>query len=92
MAKRAKKRPYKSWTTDDLKELKQHSREKTPVAKIASAMKRTEATIRMKAYQLGFRSVTGAGRHAKCGGKAFCSQQTHFEESGRHIRQRSELT
>jgi hypothetical protein len=54
MAKRAKKRPYKSWTTDDLKELKRHSREKTPVAKIASAMKRTEATIRMKAYQLGF--------------------------------------
>jgi hypothetical protein len=54
MAKRAKKRPYKSWTTDDLKELKQHSREKTPVAKIASAMKRTEATIRTKAYQLGF--------------------------------------
>jgi hypothetical protein len=54
MPKRAKKRPYKSWTTDDLKELKRHSREKTPVAKIASAMKRTEATIRMKAYQLGF--------------------------------------
>ena len=34
--------------------LKRHSREKTPVAKIAKAMKRTEAIIRMKAYQLGF--------------------------------------
>jgi hypothetical protein len=53
MAKRAKQRPYKVWTAQDLKELKKHSREKTPVAKIAKAMKRTEATIRTKAYQLG---------------------------------------
>ena len=53
MAKKAKKRPYKVWTRDDLKDLKQHSRAKTPVAKIAKALKRTEATIRMKAYQLG---------------------------------------
>jgi hypothetical protein len=54
MAKKAKKRGYKVWTRDDLKELKRHSREKTPVRKIARTMKRTEATIRMKAYQLGF--------------------------------------
>ncbi len=54
MAKKAKNRPYKVWTKDDLKELKRHSREKTPVSKIAKSMKRTEATIRMKAYQLGF--------------------------------------
>jgi hypothetical protein len=52
MAKRAKKRPYKVWTPSNIKELKKHSREKTPVAKIAKAMKRTEATIRMKAYSL----------------------------------------
>jgi hypothetical protein len=54
MAKKAKKRPYKSWSKEDLKELRQHSRERTPVSKIAKAMKRSEATIRMKAYQLGF--------------------------------------
>ncbi len=48
-----KKRRYRVWTKDDLKELKRHSREKTPVRKIAKDMKRTEATIRMKAYQLG---------------------------------------
>jgi hypothetical protein len=54
MAKKAKKRAYKVWTKDDLKELRQHSKSKTPVAKIAKGMKRTEATIRMKAYQLGF--------------------------------------
>jgi hypothetical protein len=54
MAKTAKKRAYKTWSKDDLKQLKQHSREQTPVTKIAKALKRTEATIRMKAYQLGF--------------------------------------
>ncbi len=54
MAKKAKNRKYKVWTKDDLKELKRHSREKTPVSRIAKEMKRTEATIRMKAYQLGF--------------------------------------
>jgi hypothetical protein len=54
MAINAKKRKYKVWTKDDMKELKRHSREKTPVSRIAKAMKRTEATIRMKAYQLGF--------------------------------------
>jgi hypothetical protein len=54
MAKNAKMRKYKVWTKDDMKELKRHSREKTPVSRIAKAMKRTEATIRMKAYQLGF--------------------------------------
>ncbi len=53
MANKAKKRRYRVWTKDDLKELKRHSREKTPVRKIAKDMKRTEATIRMKAYQLG---------------------------------------
>ncbi len=53
MANKSKKRRYRVWTKDDLKELKRHSREKTPVRKIAKDMKRTEATIRMKAYQLG---------------------------------------
>ncbi len=54
MPKRAKNRSYKVWTKDDLKELKRHSRDKTPVSKIAKSMKRSEGTIRMKAYQLGF--------------------------------------
>ncbi len=54
MAYRAKNRTYNVWTKDDLKELKRHSREKTPVSKIAKSMKRTEGTIRQKAYQLGF--------------------------------------
>jgi hypothetical protein len=54
MAKKAKKRTYKVWTVMDLKELRQHARAKTPVTKIGRAMRRTEGTIRQKAYQLGF--------------------------------------
>jgi hypothetical protein len=53
MAKKAKKRAYKVWTPADLRDLKRHSRAKTPVSNIVKAMKRTEATIRMKAYALG---------------------------------------
>lgn len=53
MAKR-KKRSYKTWTKDDLRALRQHSRAKTPVSKISKLLKRTEATVRMKAYTLGF--------------------------------------
>jgi hypothetical protein len=64
MARKAKKRPYKTWTSQDLKDLKKHSREKTPVTKIAKAMKRSEGTIRMKAYQEGF-SVGHRRRKAK---------------------------
>jgi hypothetical protein len=53
MANKVRKRAYKVWTPADLRELKKHSRAKTPVSKIAKAMKRTQATIRGKAYQLG---------------------------------------
>jgi hypothetical protein len=53
MAKKRKKRAYKVWTNADLKALKQHSRAMTPVSKLARLLKRTEATIRMKAYSLG---------------------------------------
>ena len=35
--------------------LKRHSRSKTPVVKIAKAMKRTQASIRQKAASLGFK-------------------------------------
>ena len=38
---------------EQLRELKMHSRAKTPVAKIAKAMKRTVGALRQKAFQLG---------------------------------------
>jgi hypothetical protein len=49
----AKKSKRVSWTKTHERELKAHSKSKTPVAKIAKAMKRTEGAIRQKAMTLG---------------------------------------
>src|SRR5271165_1133903 len=38
----------KPWTKEDLRELKAHSKARTPVAQVAKAMKRTEAALRQK--------------------------------------------
>ena len=54
LAKKRRKWRYRFWTADELVALRQHSRTRTPVRKMAKEMKRTEATLRMKAYQLGF--------------------------------------
>jgi hypothetical protein len=43
----------KPWTKEDLRELRAHSRAKTPVAKVAKAMKRTEGAVRQKATTIG---------------------------------------
>ncbi|MGY4364071.1 isocitrate lyase [Bradyrhizobium sp. LB1.3] len=53
MAKKSKKRVRREYTAADVKELRGHSRAKTPVAKIAKTMKRTEASLRQKAMALG---------------------------------------
>jgi hypothetical protein len=41
------------WTKQDVRELKEHSRSKSPVKKIARAMKRTMGALRQKALSLG---------------------------------------
>jgi hypothetical protein len=41
------------WTKEDVRELKAHSKAKTPVAKVAKAMKRTEGAVRQKAKTVG---------------------------------------
>ena len=38
---------------DDVKELRAHSKARTPVTKIAKQMRRTEASLRQKAINLG---------------------------------------
>jgi hypothetical protein len=53
MAKKAKSVRRKPWTKEDIRELKKHSREKTPVAKISRAMKRTVGALRQQALKLG---------------------------------------
>lgn len=54
VAKANKKRPTrKPYTAADVKLLKQHSKAKTPVSKIAKLMKRSEGSLRQKALVLG---------------------------------------
>jgi hypothetical protein len=48
--KQAARKPY---TASDIKLLKQHSKARTPVAKLAKLMKRTEGSLRQKALTLG---------------------------------------
>ena len=57
-AKKTKERVVKKsvsrlFTKDDLKTLKAHSKERTPISKIAKQMKRTEGSLRQKALKLG---------------------------------------
>jgi hypothetical protein len=41
------------WTKEDVRELKAHSKARTPVAEVAKAMKRTEGAVRQKAKTIG---------------------------------------
>ena len=55
MAMPKRKTPVRSpWTKDDVRQLKTHSKAKTPVVEVAKAMKRTEAAVRQKAKTIGF--------------------------------------
>ena len=54
MAKAAKNDvKRREWTKENLRELKAHSRSKTPVAKISKLTKRTVGALRQKALTLG---------------------------------------
>jgi polysaccharide deacetylase 2 family uncharacterized protein YibQ len=49
-----KKTPVRNpWTKDDIRQLKAHSKTRTPVVEVAKAMKRTEAAVRQKAKTIG---------------------------------------
>jgi hypothetical protein len=52
MAKNTK-RAKREWTKENVRELKEHSRAKTPVVKISKVTKRTVGALRQKALQLG---------------------------------------
>jgi hypothetical protein len=56
VAKKAKKKIVRrEYTKADVKELRAHSKAKTPVAKIMKLTKRTEGSLRQKARNLGIR-------------------------------------
>jgi NADH:ubiquinone oxidoreductase subunit len=48
-----KKLVRREWTKENIKELKAHSKARTPVVKIAEMTKRTEGALRQKAIVLG---------------------------------------
>ena len=53
MAKKAKKMARREYTKADVRELRAHSKARTPVARIAKLTKRTEGSLRQKARTLG---------------------------------------
>ena len=53
MAKKAKKRVVREYTKADVKELRAHSKAKTPVVKVAKLTKRSVGSLRQKARKLG---------------------------------------
>jgi hypothetical protein len=53
MVKGKKRTVRREWTAQDVRELKKHSKSKTPVNAIAKAMKRTPGAVRQKATSLG---------------------------------------
>ena len=53
MATKRARPKRRSWSKEDVRELRAHSRSNSPVKKIASAMKRTAEALRQKAHDLG---------------------------------------
>jgi hypothetical protein len=41
------------WTNEDVRQLKAHSKRRTPVVEVAKALKRTEGAVRQKAKSIG---------------------------------------
>jgi isocitrate lyase len=52
---KTKKSVRREYTKADVKELRGHSKARTPVAKIAKLTKRTEGSLRQKALKLGIK-------------------------------------
>jgi hypothetical protein len=53
MARTAKRRARREWTAQDIRDLKKHSKSRTPVAVISKTTKRTPGALRQKARVLG---------------------------------------
>jgi hypothetical protein len=51
--KKKQKLTRREWTAADLKVLKSHSKQRTPVLKVSKEMKRTIGALRAKAHQVG---------------------------------------
>jgi predicted component of type VI protein secretion system len=74
---KAKKIMRREYTNADVKELRAHSKAKTPVAKIAKLTKRTEGSLRQKAIKLGISSSLGPPAHL--------TRRKYSRETGHHM-------
>jgi len=52
--KKKKENYPRIWTKSDLRDLKRHSRNRTPMNKVVKEMQRTVGALRWKASQMGF--------------------------------------
>ena len=50
---RVKRVVRREWTKQDVRDLKKHSKDRTPVKQISKALKRSPAALRNKAFLLG---------------------------------------
>ena len=55
----------RDWTRAEVKELRQHSRDKTSVKTISRALKRTPGALRQKAVRSESRSATAAPKEGE---------------------------
>jgi len=54
MARKAKKRAARRpWSKEDERELREHSRNKSPIKTVVKSMKRTPGALRQKAFSMG---------------------------------------
>jgi hypothetical protein len=54
MARKAKRRVVRrAWTKEDERELKSHSKNKSPINSVVKSMKRTAGALRQKAFSMG---------------------------------------
>jgi len=54
MARKAKKRAVRRpWSKGDERELRDHSRNKSPIKTVVKSMKRTAGALRQKAFSMG---------------------------------------
>ncbi len=64
MAKKTKRRPFKAWSSEDVKTLRSLAKARMSGPQIAKKLKRTPGAVSQKAFSLGvrFRSVQGKKR------------------------------
>jgi hypothetical protein len=62
MASKTKKRPFKAWSKEDVKTLRSLAKARMSGPRIAKKLKRTKGAVSQKAFSLGVRLRSVAGK------------------------------